>query len=202
MPYTSAVHPTLYCCKLLLLLILLTFETSAAAISLLQNCGGSGGSGAAADTYAAGEPVALLLCRSGAANAGPYLGTVSFTSDDPTVIVPPPYTFNVNDNRATTVSFGTFWTASHSFAPQVLFTAPGRRALNVSFTANAGAAALSQTFTAVVVPPLSVPTLQQGVSVILSFLVALLGACGLTMRSRGTRRGRASTSHRLWRRAP
>jgi hypothetical protein len=110
---------------------------------------------------------------------------VSFSSDDPTVVLPSPYTFTLADNEVHNYSFGTYWNVSHSFAPLVLFPVPGRRIIHVKFTAGGGRPALSFDFDVFIITPPTISTLSPAALLGMSVILACIGVCALTRRSSG-----------------
>ena len=160
------------------LVVMCCIAQAAIAQGLLYNCGGGAGVGGP-PTYLTGEPVYLIMCRSGVPD-GPYLGTVTLTTSDPTIVVPAPYTFTLADNRQFTTSFGTYWSAYHDFGFAVVFKAPGRRIIDYSFTTGGGAPGYSSAFDVTVVGSVTaIPTLADMSLLLTAVLVVLVGWSGL-----------------------
>lgn len=163
---------------LVLCLATLVFASSASATDDLQNCYG-GIPEAPPPLFIAGQPAAVNMCRWGAAGGGPYLGTVSFSSVDPTVVIPPSYTYTPADNQSYTFSFGTYWRAEYRSSPMVVFTVPGRRRLSYTFTDGAGVLGYSTEFNVTVIAAdvaTPVPTLSTLASAVLAGLLMVVGS--------------------------
>ena len=163
---------------------LVTFAQNSWAEDALQNCSGGGGVGGA-PTYLVGEPVRLIMCRNGVPS--PYLGTLTLTSSDPTIVLPAPYTYAPGDNRQVNSTFGPYWNAQHDFGAVVVFRVPGKRTINFTFSDGGGVQGYSAGFEVAVIGSVTpVPTLQTAWLMLVSLIICLIGGLGV----RGGRQGR------------
>jgi hypothetical protein len=143
------------------------------SITLEIVCGGGAEGPVLSPILTAGAYVEITVRVCG--QSVPYLGTVTIYSNDPTISLPPPYTFSPQDNVSTMHSWGTTWTAMHRLNPMVVFHSPGIRSIHFAGSANLEGGSTGFSAQVIDPPPALVPATHEVALAVMSTVMLLIG---------------------------